>query len=179
MLVISVPSDALVLLIGAAGSGKSTFASKHFDADAVVSSDGLRRILSGDESDQRKNQLVFDRLHQWVAARLAAGLLAVVDATNTEWTARASLISQAQHYQRPAIAIVLDLPYEVCLERSATRPRTVGASVIRRQIAELGRDRERLGLEGFSAVYVLRSAAEIEQVEVHIEKGPVARALSF
>ncbi len=173
-----VPGSAIVLLIGASGSGKSTFASRHFDADAVVSSDGLRRILSGDESDQRKNQLVFDRLHRWVEARLAAGLLAVVDATNTDWIGRATLIRQAQRHQRPAIAIVFDLPLEVCLERSATRPRTVGAAVIRRQIAELGRDRERLDLEGFTAVYLLRSAREIEGVTVEIEKGPAARTLS-
>ena len=178
MLVIRLPASALVLLVGASGSGKSTFAARHFDADAVVSSDGLRRILSGDESDQRNNHLVFDRLHRWVEARLAAGLLAVVDATNTDWIGRATLIRLAQRHQRPAIAIVFDLPLEVCLGRSATRPRTVGASLIRRQIAELSRDRERLDLEGFSAVYVLRSAPEIEGVTVETEKGPVARTLS-
>ena len=178
MLVVRVPGSALVLLIGASGSGKSTFASRNFDADAVVSSDGLRRILTGDESDQRNNHLVFDRLHRWVEARLAAGLLAVVDATNTDWMGRATLIGQAQRHQRPAIAIVFDLPLEVCLEGSAMRPRTVGASLIRRQIAELGRDREGLDLEGFSAIYLLRSAREIEGVTVEIEKGPVARTLS-
>ncbi len=178
MLTIQVPAVALVVLIGAAGSGKSTFASRHFDADTVVSSDGLRRILSDDESDQRKNQPVFDRLHQWLEARLAAGLLAVVDATNTDWMSRAALIRQAQRYQRPAIAIVFDLPLEVCLVRSAARPRTVRASVIRRQLAELHRSLDRLDLEGFSAVHVLRTEAEIERVAVEIEKGPVARALS-
>ena len=178
MLTIQVPADALVALIGAAGSGKSTFASRHFAADAVVSSDGLRRILSGDESDQQKNPLVFDRLQHWVEARLAAGLLAVVDATNTDWMGRAALIRQARRYQRPAIAIVFDLPLEVCLARSATRSRTVRASVIRRQVAALSRDRTRLDLEGFSALHVLRSAEEIEHVAIEIEKGPVARAPS-
>ncbi len=177
MLTIQVPAGALVVLVGAAGSGKSTFASRHFDADAVVSSDGLRRILSGDESDQQKNQLVFDRLQQWLEARLAAGLLAVVDATNTDWMGRGALIAQARRYQRPAVAIVFDLSLEVCLARSAARPRTVRASVIRRQVAELKRDRTRLDLEGFSVVHMLRSAPEIERVAIQIEKGPVARAL--
>ncbi|TMB65167.1 MAG: phosphatase, partial [Chloroflexi bacterium] len=50
---IHLPPAALVLLIGASGSGKSTFASRHFDADAVVSSDRLRGLVAGDESDQR------------------------------------------------------------------------------------------------------------------------------
>ena len=173
MLTIQVPAAALVVLIGAAGSGKTTFVSRYFDADAVVSTDSLRRSLSGDESDQGSNR----RLHQWLEARLAAGVLAAVDATNTDWMGRAALIRRARRYQRPAIAIVLDLPLEVCLARSAARPRTVRASVIRRQVAELGRDRPRLDLEGFSAVHLLASTAEIEGVAVEIEKGPVARAL--
>lgn len=177
MLTIQVPAAALVVLIGAAGSGKTTFASRYFDADAVISTDSLRRSLRGDESDQSSNRLVFDWLHRWLEARLAAGVLAVVDATNTDWMGRAALIRRARRYQRPAIAIVLDLPLEVCLARSAARPRTVRASVIRRQVAELGRDRPRLDLEGFSAVHLLASTAEIEGVTVEIEKGPVARAL--
>ncbi len=178
MLTIQVPPRALVILIGAAGSGKSTFALRHFDAESVVSADGLRRTLSGDESDQRKNRLVFDRLHRWVDARLSAGLLAVVDATNTDWIGRAALIRGARHDQRPAIAIVFDLPLELCLARNAARTRTVRAAVIRRQHDELRRSVDRLDLEGFGAIYILRSELDVEQAVVQIEKGPAARALS-
>ena len=42
----------LVLLIGASGSGKSTFARKHFKPTEVVSSDVCRGIVSDDENDQ-------------------------------------------------------------------------------------------------------------------------------
>ncbi len=175
---IQVPTGALVTLIGAAGSGKSTFASRHFDADAVVSSDRLRGVLAGDEADQQATDAAFGHLHQWLDARLAAGALAVVDATNVEWMRRTELISRARHHGRPAIAIAFDLPLDLCLARNAARPRTVRAAIIRRQHDELRRSLDRLDLEGFSAVHVLRTEVEIEQVVLQIEKGPVARALS-
>lgn len=175
---IHIPSGALVLLIGVSGSGKSTFASAHFDADAVVSSDRLRGAIAGDEADQRATDAAFVRLNQWLEARLAAGRLAVVDATNVEWMRRAELIRHARQYGRPAIAIVFDLPLDLSLARNAARRRPVPAAVIRRQHDDLRSSRDRLDLEGFTAVQVLRSEGEIDQVAVEIEKGPVARALS-
>jgi len=174
---IQIPADALVLLIGASGSGKSTFAARHFAPGAVVSSDQLRGLLAGDEADQQATEAAFGRLHRWIDSRLATGLLAVVDATNVDWMWRAALIRQAQRYHRPAVAIAFDLQLDICLAQNAGRARTVRASIIRRQHQQLRHDIDRLDLEGFSAVYVLVSPAEVEQVAVEIEKGPVARAL--
>src|SRR3982074_1484676 len=99
---ILVPETALVLLIGASGSGKSTFASRHFDTDAVVSSDQLRGALAGDESDQHATDAAFGRLHEWLDARLAASALAVVDATNVDWMRRAGPGSRAPPHRRQA-----------------------------------------------------------------------------
>ncbi|HEX9096355.1 MAG TPA: AAA family ATPase [Candidatus Dormibacteraeota bacterium] len=171
---IEVPAGALVVLIGAAASGKSTFAAAHFVAASVVSSDGLRAEMSEPPPDD----VVFAALHRQVQASLAAGLVAVVDATNIDWMWRAGLMVDARRYRRPAIAIVFNLPLDVCLARNAARSRKVPASVIRRQVADLTRDIERLDLEGFAAVHVLRSAADVDGVRVDIEKGPVARALT-
>ncbi|MDQ6714198.1 MAG: AAA family ATPase, partial [Candidatus Dormibacteraeota bacterium] len=127
--------------------------------------------------DQHATDGAFDRLHQWLDARLAAGSLAVVDATNVEWMRRSELISRARHHGRPAIAIAFDLPLELCLARNAARRRTVRLNVIRRQHDELHRSVDRLDLEGFSAVDVLRTEDEVERVVLQISKGPVAPAL--
>jgi predicted kinase len=175
---IRVPTGALVLLIGPSGSGKSTFAARHFDASAVISSDRLRGLLAGDEADQRATDTAFERLDRWVDARLAAGTLAVVDATNVDWMRRAGLIGRARRHGRPAVAIAFDLPLDLCLARGAARRRRVRAAIIRRQHDELRRGLDRLDLEGFSAVHILRSDAEIERVAVQVEEGPAARALS-
>src|SRR3977135_1361569 len=95
---IRIPEAALVLLIGASGSGKSTFASRHFEADAVVSSDQPRGALAGDQPDPPATDAAFGRLHEWLDARLAAGALAVVDATNVDWMRRAELVSRGRHH---------------------------------------------------------------------------------
>jgi len=166
---IDVPAGALVVLIGAAASGKSTFAASHFIADCVVSSDRLRTEMTDASSDD----LVFAELHRQTQARLAAGLLVVVDATNTDWMWRAALLKDARRDGRAAIAIVFNLPLEVCLARNAARSRIVPASVIRRQVADVTRDVERLDLEGFAAVYILRSVADVDAASLEIEEGPV------
>ena len=175
---INLPPSALVLLIGASGSGKSTFAARHFATDAVVSSDRWRGLLSGDEGDQLATQSAFDRLHEWLDARLPAGTLAVVDATNSDWMRRAALIGQAARHGRPAIGIAFDLPLDLCLQRNAARPRTVRVAVIRRQHEAVRRDLDRLDLEGFTAVYIFRTEDDVRDIVVQIEKGPVSRALS-
>ena len=171
---IDVPAGALVVLIGAAASGKSTFAARHFPADRIVSSDRIRGEASGPTSDDT----VFAELHRQVQVRLAEGLVAVVDATNTDWMWRAELIADARRYGRRAIAIVFNLPLDVCLARNAARSRTVPASVIGRQVADVARDIDRLDLEGFTAVHVLQSAADADVVSLQIEKGPATRALT-
>jgi len=170
---IDIPAGALVVFIGAAASGKSTFAARHFATDCVVSSDRLRAEITDAPSDDG----VFAELHRWIQARLAAGLLAVVDATNTDWMWRSALLTDAGRNGRPAVAIVFHLPLEVCLARNAARSRTVPASVIRRQVADVTRDVERLDLEGFAAVYILSSAAEVDVVGLNFEEGRETRAL--
>ena len=170
---INIPAGALVVLIGASASGKSTFATRHFDAACVVASDHLRAEMTGGISDEA----VFAELHRRVQARLGAGLLAVVDATNTDWMWRAELLADARRDGRPAIAIAFNLPLDVCVVRNAARSRTVPASVIRRQVGDVTRDIDRLDLEGFAAVHVLGSVAEVDAAGLEIEKGPVARAL--
>jgi protein phosphatase len=163
---IEVPPAALVMLIGAAGSGKSAFAARHLPADSVVSSDQLRARIGRDEADQEVNDAVFERLRQTVEDRLASGMLTVIDATNADWVHRGELIRPARRHGRPAIAIVLDLPLEVCLARNAARARTVRPGVVRRQVDAVHNDIDRLELEGFSPVYVLRSTAQVDQVTV-------------
>ena len=163
---IAVPDGALVVLIGAAASGKSTFAASHFVADCIVSSDRLRAEMTGTPPDD----VVFAELHRLVQARIAAGLLTVIDATNTDWMWRAQLLADAGRRGRPAIAIVFNLPLDVCLARNTTRSRTVPASVIRRQVADVARDVDRLDLEGFAAVQVLRSVADVDAAGLEIQR---------
>ena len=116
-----VPELSLVVLIGTSGSGKSTFAHKHFRPTAVVSSDACRGIVADDENDQAATPDAFALLHHIVGIRLRRGLLTVVDATNVQSKAREALVKVAREHDVLPVAIVLDLPERVCIDRNAAR----------------------------------------------------------
>ena len=161
------PADALVLLVGVAASGKTTFAQRHFAPTENLSADSLRAIIADDAFAQGATDDAFDLLHRILAMRLRRGRLTVVDATNVEEWARAELLAAARRHRRPAVAIVLDLPLAVALERNATRavPRPPPAA-LRRQHRWLTGSIPTLGTEGFAAVHFLRSAEEIDRARV-------------
>ncbi|HVH66200.1 MAG TPA: AAA family ATPase [Candidatus Acidoferrum sp.] len=172
---IPVPADALVVLIGAAGSGKSTFATREFPGQAIVSSDQLRNELAAADSRWRRRD-VFEQLRERVETRLAAGNLTVVDATNTDWMRRAELVRMARRHGRAPLAIVFNLPSDVTLATNPARPGAVPASTVRRQVSAITRDIDRLDLEGFTTIVVFRSLDEAGRADVEITGGPVSRA---
>ncbi|MER5908467.1 polynucleotide kinase-phosphatase [Streptomyces mirabilis] len=163
---------SLVVLIGASGSGKSTFARRHFKPTEVISSDFCRGLVADDENDQSASGDAFDVLHYIAGKRLAAGRRTVVDATNVQQESRRQLIELAKKYDVLPIAIVLDVPEEVCAERNAARTdrADMPRRVIQRHIRELRRSLRHLEREGFRKVHVLRGVAEIESAEVRTEK---------
>ena len=153
------PELSLVVLIGVSGSGKSTFGRTHFKPTEVISSDFCRGIVADDENDQSATPQAFELLNYIVGLRLAAGRLTVVDATNVQPDARKQLVALAREHDVLPVAIVLDLPERLCLERNAGRPdRDFGAHVVRRQRDQLRRGLRGLQREGFRTVHVLTSA---------------------
>jgi predicted kinase len=162
-----IPTDALVLLVGVAASGKSTFAQRHFATTEILSSDAMRAMIADDPGAQGATDDAFDLLHRILAMRLRRGKLTVVDATNVEEWARSDLLATARRHRRPAVAIVLDVPLDVAMERNAARtaPRPPPAA-LRRQHRWLSDSLPSLADEGFAAVHHLRSVAEIDAARV-------------
>jgi len=168
---IKVPELSLIVLIGASGSGKSTFAARHFLPTEVLSSDFCRGLVSDDENDQASTNDAFDVLHYIAGKRLAAGRLTVVDATNVQVESRRQLVTLAKGHHVLAIAVVLDVPIEVCVARNEGRPdRTFGGHVVRRQLDQLRRSLRGLRREGFHRVAVLSGVAEIEAATFERER---------
>ncbi|SEF27175.1 polynucleotide kinase-phosphatase [Amycolatopsis pretoriensis] len=167
---LTVPDMALVVLVGASGSGKSTFARTHFAPTQVLSSDFFRGLVADDENDQSASAEAFDALHYVAGKRLAAGRMTVIDATNVQRASRASLVKLAKEHDVLPTAIVLDLPLSVCVARNAGRPdRDFGDHVVRRQRGELQRSLKSLEREGFRRVHVLRGEAEVAAAEIVVE----------
>ncbi|MEU2420773.1 polynucleotide kinase-phosphatase [Streptomyces sp. NPDC007851] len=170
--VLPVTDLSLVVLVGASGSGKSTFARRHFKPTEVISSDFCRGLVADDENDQSASKDAFDVLHYIAGKRLAAGRRTVVDATSVQQDSRRQLIDLARQYDVLPVAIVLDVPEEVCVERNAARAdRTdLPRRVVQRHIRELRRSVRHLEREGFRKVHVLRGAEEVESASVVTEK---------
>ncbi|MFC5266626.1 polynucleotide kinase-phosphatase [Kribbella qitaiheensis] len=164
---IEVPALSLVVLVGVSGSGKSTFARKHFLGTEVISSDFCRGLVSDDENDQAATKDAFEVLNFIAGKRLAAGRLTVIDATNVQSEARKELVALAREHDVLPVAIVLDPPERVCLERNEQRPdRNFGAKVIARQKSQLRRGLKSLKREGFRGVHLLTGVEEIDAASI-------------
>jgi protein phosphatase len=166
-----VPAMGLVVLVGVSGSGKSTFAARHFLPTQVISSDACRGLVADDVNDQSATPDAFDVLHYIVGTRLRRGLLTVVDATNVQRAARASLVRLAKEHDVLVDAVVLDVPERTAVARNAARPdRTFGAHVVTRQHRDLRRSLRGLRKEGFRRVHVLDGVEEVEGAVVRTER---------
>jgi protein phosphatase len=171
MIELVLPDPSLVVLIAAAGAGKSTFAARHFDPAEILSSDAYRASIAGDEADQRATRAAFRQLHLALERRLAQRQLTVVDATNLERSARRALLARAAGAAVPAIAVVLDLPAATILARNAARTaRIVDELVVRRHLDRLRDSLDGsirvIDTEGFERVAVFRDPDEIDAIRI-------------
>jgi protein phosphatase len=158
---IEVPELSVIVLIGASGSGKSTFARQHFRPSEILSSDAFRAAVSGDESDQSVTQDAFEALYFIAAKRLKNARLCVIDATNVKPPDRSGYVALAKQYHVAAVAIVFSPNPEICLERNLARPlRHVAEQVVHTQIASLRQDLGSLRSEGFSEIHYLDPAMD-------------------
>lgn len=169
---LTIPELSFVVLIGVSGSGKSTFARKHFKPTEILSSDYCRGLVSDDENSQAATKDAFELLHFIARKRLAAGKLTVVDATNVQPESRKPLVEIAREFHCLPVAIVLDLPERMAHDRNKSRPdRDFGPHVIRQQSQQLHRSLRGLEREGFRHVHVLKSLEDIEAAV--IERQPL------
>jgi protein phosphatase len=158
---IELPELCLVALVGASGSGKSTFAKTHFKPTEVLSSDFFRGLVSDDETDQSATSAAFDSLYYIAAKRLEAGRLTVIDVTNVQKKAREEILRLAQEQNVLAAAIVFDMPQSLCIERNKARPdRNFGPHVVQGHARELRRSIKHLRKEGFRFVYTFTDPDE-------------------
>ena len=156
---IAIPDFSLVVLIGATGSGKSTFAAKHFLPSEVISSDHCRALISDSETDQSVTGDAFDLVREIAGKRLKNRKLAVIDATNIRPADRKGWIELAREWHALPVAIVLDPGIDICIARNRARPdRAFGAQVVQRMALELRRGYGGLQREGFRQVWKLPSA---------------------
>jgi protein phosphatase len=166
-LAIEIPDFALVVLIGASGSGKSTFAGKHFRPTEVVSSDTCRGLVCDDENSQAASADAFELVRAIAELRLKNRKLTVIDATNVRASDRKGWIALARRWHALPVAIVINPGVDICIARNKLRPdRQFGGQVVQRMVGEIRKSLSGLAREGFRQVWELRSAESVEAATV-------------
>jgi predicted kinase len=111
---VRLPSPCLVVLAGPPGSGKSSWATAHFPADAIVSSDRLRAAVGTGEDDITASTDAFFLLEEIVDRRVARRLTTVIDTTGLDDDRRARWRQLARDARMACVAVGFDTPAALC-----------------------------------------------------------------
>ncbi|HLL62089.1 MAG TPA: LLM class flavin-dependent oxidoreductase, partial [Propionibacteriaceae bacterium] len=154
MITSRLPDPAVFVLAGAAGSGKSTWATTRFRATEIVSSDALRAVVGSGPADLDATSEAFDLLDQIITARTRRGLTTVVDTLGLDAERRRDYLRVARTAGLPAVLVILNTPAALCRERNRDRDRPVPAPVITEQLRRVRRLAEEVENEGWDLVVV-------------------------
>lgn len=155
-MLLEIPPEALVILCGPAGSGKTSFARKHFRPSQIVSSDQCRELIADDPSDQKVSPLAFDLMHQIIRYRLLGRRLTVADSTALQKDLRKDLRKIAHEMGSPCVIVLFDIEVEECVRRNAARPeRVVEEPVVVEQWNQFQQAKEDVSNESYDRVYIL------------------------
>lgn len=124
------PDPCLVVLVGASGCGKSTWAVEQFGAWRVVAADDLRAIVGRHEHDQRASKDAFDLLERIADARLRRRFTTVLDTTGLDAKWRRRWTDLARKRGVPVHAVLFDVDERTVRARNKRRPRPVPSAVV-------------------------------------------------
>lgn len=169
---IKIPDFSLVVLIGATGAGKSTFAARWFKPDEIISSGHDRADVDEGKSPVSSNSVALGLALTEAAKRLADRRLAVIDAGNTRAIDRRPWIRLARRWHAPLVAIVIDPGLDVCVARiRKMESGDLRPSLARLMVQEMRDGLARLAREGFYHVWTLDSAEAVDSA--HVERRPL------
>lgn len=137
-LALELPRRTLLVLCGAAGCGKSTFATNLITAYAdlnlhttsIVSSDYCRALICDDENNQLVSRDSFELFHFIIHKRMQQGVFTIADSTALKANARYPLLDLARRHRYATCLLIFDMPIAACIQQDQQRSRSVGAQVI-------------------------------------------------
>ena len=146
------PSPCLVVLVGAAGAGKSTWAATHFAPEQIVSSDRLRAAVGESEDDVTASADAFALLERIVEHRVQRRLTTVIDTLGLDRDRRANWLQLARRHDVATACVVFDVPAAECRARNGARGKSVPQRIVAGQVRQLREQRDAIATEGFDVV---------------------------
>ena len=178
-----IPLDAptLVVLVGAAGSGKSTWAAEQFRRSEIVSSDQLRSMVGSGEHDLEATSDAFATLEMIVAARVRRGLTTVIDTLGTDAPRRRAWLGLARGAGMRAVAVHFDTAADECRRRNRQRGRPVPAAALTAQLRRVGTAVDEIAAENWDDVIRVESSSAPTRPAAApaAEPEPASRELQF
>lgn len=153
----------LTILCGLPGSGKSTYAANKGDA-TVVSTDELRKFLTGRYEDVSEDELVFDLARRMVDYYLGKGREVIFDATNVTRSRRREFLELARKHNQRARAVWFDVDRTVAKVRNRLRAKPVPNYVIDHLAARFQKPQLN---EGFDEILIVRPGEQLVLTPEH------------
>jgi alkanesulfonate monooxygenase SsuD/methylene tetrahydromethanopterin reductase-like flavin-dependent oxidoreductase (luciferase family)/predicted kinase len=151
----------VVVLAGASGSGKSTWAAGHYRAAEVISSDALRAVVGSGERDLDASADAFSLLDQIGAARTRRGLTTVIDTLGLDPVRRRGYRELAARAGLPAVVVIFETPAALCRDRNRASATPIPATVLDGQLRRMRDVPAEIAAEGWDLV-LTAGAARIE-----------------
>lgn len=149
--------NKIIVMVGAPGSGKSTWVKKYnlpHPCVTILSSDALRAVFGKDENDQTVSAKVFQYMEIEADSLVRNGNTVLIDATNMHRKARKPWVDLAKKYGVVLEAYVFIVDKDILIERNKKRGaaggRDVPADVIDRMLTNYVAPSQE---EGFDAVH--------------------------
>lgn len=126
----------LYMLVGLAGSGKSTYSKRLSELSGadIFSSDELRMELFGNTWDMTKNGELFGELEKRIRDNLISGKSSIYDATNLSNKKRVAFLKYIKKVSCKKVCIIVYSSYENCIKQNNERERQVPEYVIENMI---------------------------------------------
>jgi protein phosphatase len=159
---------SLVVLMGIAGVGKSTWARKRYNGEQLCSPDAMRKLVSDSEFHQGASTQAGHMVQEQARMRIELGKRAVIDGAHVSNTQRLVWLKFARELNVPTLLVWFDIGIEESLERQSKREeRQVPRDILERQSREMGlRVEQRLLGEGWGAILHVKPEHEAGQAAV-------------
>ena len=170
------PSPCLVVLVGPAGVGKSTWAASQFASHQIVSSDDLRAVVGDGPHDLTATADAFALVEEITTRRLKRGLTTVIDSLALDPQQRNRWRDLGRAAGVPCIAIAVDSAPSEIRQRNRNREERVPDAVLRSQLEKWPAALGALQQEGFDEVHVVTVDRQAALVPAHLAPGSRARS---